>query len=239
MMDQLRPPSPVSILGEARIVAEWLALRFSLPLVKRTAPRSSGDPVLVVPGFGTDDSWTASLRRFLGSLGYDVRGWGLGRNHGRVPELIPRLAEQTAELAGAGGRPVRLIGWSLGGYLAREVARDLTDLVHEVITLGSPVVGGPKYTATAPWYVRRGYDLDEIEAGLEQRESVPIRVPIRAVYSRSDGVVSWQACIHHRSPNVTHHPVVSSHLGLVASPGVFRIVARLLADSDSGSEACH
>jgi hypothetical protein len=98
------------------------------------------------------------------------------------------------------------------------------------VTLGAPVVGGPKYTASAPMYVRKGHDLDEIERKAAEREAVPIRVPIEAVYSRSDGIVAWRACIDHHSPDVRHHAVVSSHLGLVASPSVFRLVAEVLPD---------
>ncbi len=98
------------------------------------------------------------------------------------------------------------------------------------MTLGAPVVGGPKYTASAPMYLKKGYDLDVIEAGVAEREAVPIRVPIEAIYSRSDGIVAWRACIDHHSPDVRHHEVFSSHLGLVASPSVFRLTARLLRD---------
>ena len=236
-LSELRAPSPLALLGETRIAAEWLALKASMPLVRHASPRGDGSPVLVAPGYGTDDSWTESLRAFLDSLGYDVRGWGLGRNHGRVPVLIPRLAEVTAEFAESRGRPVRLIGWSLGGYLVREVAREWPDHVRDVVTLGTPIVGGPKYTASAPMYVKKGYDLDEIEAGVEQREATPITVPIHAVYSRSDGVVAWRACIDHRNPQVTHHAITSSHLGLVASPTVFRLVAELLAEPEIKPEA--
>jgi pimeloyl-ACP methyl ester carboxylesterase len=236
METRLRPPSPISILGEARIIGEWFALQLSTPIVRFTAPRGKGEPVLVVPGFGTDDSWTRSLRRFLGSLGYYARGWDLGRNHGRVPDLIPKVVERTAELARESGRQVRLIGWSLGGYLAREVARERPESVSDVITLGAPVVGGPKYTASAPMYLKKGYDLDKIEADVQERESIPIVVPIRAVYSRSDGVVAWRACVDRLNPDVTHHEVVSSHLGLVASPTVFGLVARLLAEPGSAAD---
>ena len=187
--------------------------------------------MIVVPGFATDDRWTESLRGFLRSVGHDARGWELGRNHGRVPQLIPRLVERTAALADETGRPVRLVGWSLGGYLVREAARERPDLVDRVVTLGAPVVGGPKYTASAPMYRKRGYDLDAIEADVEVRETDPLRVPVEAVYSRSDGVVAWRACVDRRNPGVRHHEVGSSHLGLVASPEVFRLVAELLAAS--------
>ncbi len=227
---RIRRPSRLALIGEGRVVFEWAAMRLSRPWLRRSAPHGDGGPVLVAPGFASDDSWTESLRRFLGGVGYDVRGWGLGRNHGRVPVLIPALVEQTEILAEESDRPVRLIGWSLGGYLVREVARERPELVDRVVTLGAPVVGGPKYTASAPMYIKKGHDLDEIERKAAERETVPIRVPIEAIYSRSDGIVAWRACIDHHSPDVRHHQVISSHLGLVASPSVFRLAARLLRD---------
>ena len=228
MAADLRPPHRVTLLGEGRILFEWVAMRLAMPWMRRSAPRGDGGPVLVAPGFASDDSWIESLRRFLGAVGYDVRGWGLGRNHGRVPVLIPALVEQVEILAEESDRPVRLIGWSLGGYLVREVARERPDLVDRVVTLGAPVVGGPKYTASAPMYIKKGHDLDEIERRAAEREAVPIQVPIEAIYSRSDGIVAWRACIDHHSPDVRHHEVFSSHLGLVASPVVYRLVAGLL-----------
>lgn len=185
---------------------------------------------MVVPGFATDDSWTARLRGFLASIGYEARGWGLGRNDGRVPKLVPAVVEQTEKLATEFGRPVRLIGWSLGGYLVREAARERPELAERVITLGAPVAGGPTYTASAPMYVKKGYDLEEIAATVIERERRPITVPVFAVYSRSDGVVAWRACIDtFNNPLVEHHEVASTHLGMVNSPRVFRLVAELLA----------
>lgn len=227
----IRRPSRLALIGEGRVAFEWAAMRLLMPMLRRSVPRGGGEPVLVAPGFASDDSWTESLRRFLTSVGYDVRGWGLGRNRGRVPVLIPALVDQTAMFAEETGRPVKLVGWSLGGYLVREVARERPDLVEKVVTLGAPVVGGPKYTASAPMYIKKGYDLDVIEAGVAERETAPIRLPVEAIYSRSDGIVAWRACIDHRSPHVRHHRVISSHLGLVASPLAFNLVASLLIGS--------
>jgi len=227
---QLRAPSRIALLGEARIGLEWAAMKLALPSLRRTAPRGDGGPVLVAPGFATDDRSTSSLRGFLGSIGYEARGWGLGRNDGRVPRLIPALVERTEAFAASAGRPVRLVGWSLGGFLVREVARERPEAVDRVVTLGAPVVGGPKYTASASMYLKKGYDLDEIEADVGEREVHPILVPIDAVYSRTDGVVAWRACIDHHSPDVRHHEVSSSHLGMVASSTVYRLLASLLSE---------
>ncbi len=225
----LRPPARWELLREGRVVFERLALAATISRIRASAPRGSGQPVMVVPGFATDDSWTARLRRFLASIGYEVHGWGLGRNDGRVPKLVPAVVEQTERLADEAGQPVRLIGWSLGGYLVREAARERPNLVERVITLGTPVVGGPTYTASAPMYVKKGYDLEEIAATVLEREERPITVPVFAVYSRSDGVVAWRSCIDtFDNPLVEHHEVASTHLGMVNSPRVFRVVAKLL-----------
>ncbi|TFG95332.1 MAG: alpha/beta fold hydrolase, partial [Myxococcales bacterium] len=162
-------------------------------------------------------------------LGYRARGWGLGRNHGAVPDLLPRVVERLDALAREEGRAIGLIGWSLGGYLAREAARERPKAAHHVITLGSPVVGGPKYTAVAGAYRRRGIDLDEIEAQVAARNRQSLETPVTAVYSRSDAVVAWQACIDHCAPNVEHVEVETTHLGLGFSPEVFEIIAQRLA----------
>ncbi len=226
----LRPPRRWELVREARVVLERLALRLQMGRLIAAAPRGTGEPVLVVPGFATDDSWTARLRAFLSAIGYDTFGWGLGRNRGNVHKLIPAVIAKTEQKAAERGAKVRLIGWSLGGYLVREAARERPDLVDRVITLGAPVVGGPSYTASAPMYRRKGYDLGAIEAAVLERERRPITVPVFAVFSRSDGVVAWRACIDtFANPRVEHVELDSSHLGLVGSPRAFELVAELLA----------
>ena len=235
--DDLRPPARWELIREARAVVERFALATTMSVLRRHAPRGNGEPVMVVPGFATDDQWTARLRKFLESIGYGARGWGLGRNGGRVPRLIPEVIEQTERAAEESGAPIRLIGWSLGGYLVREVARERPELVERVITLGAPIVGGPTYTASAPMYLKKGYDLKEIAAGVLERERQPITAPIFAVYSRTDGVVAWRACIDtFDNPRVEHHEVRSTHLGMVGSRRVFRLVAELLVSTkESGA----
>ena len=224
----LEMPSRWALLREGRVVLERLQLAASSRRLAAESPRGAGETVMVVPGFATDDGWTVRLRRFLGAIGHNAVGWGLGRNRGNVPKLIPAVIRRAEEVASGRGSPVRLIGWSLGGYLVREAARERPELVERVVTLGAPVVGGPSYTASAPVYVHRGYDLEEIAATVLERERRPITVPVFALYSRSDGVVAWQACIDNFANRVEHHEVASTHLGMVVSPRVFRRVAELL-----------
>ncbi len=194
---------------------------------RRQLPRGRGR-VVVIPGFGTGDGSTVVLRATLRSLGYDARGWGLGRNGGNVERLLPRVAEVVTRAAE--DEPVSLIGWSLGGYLAREVARDDPALVRQVITLASPIIGGPKYTAAARYYRDRGVDLDEIEARIEARNAIPLTVPVLALYSERDDVVCPAACIDHHNPQVQHRKVNRcKHASFGFSPDVLGIVAERLA----------
>jgi pimeloyl-ACP methyl ester carboxylesterase len=220
----LKPPSQRDIFKELRTWEVFPKLAVSLPRLG-IQERGAGQPIMVVPGFGASDSSTRVLRAYLQYLGYKTVGWGLGRNRGDVPRLLEMLTKRVAEFCQRQGTPVRLVGWSLGGYLAREVARDRADLVNRVITLGSPVVGGPKYTAAGSYYQKLGHDLDEIEALVEERYLDPITVPVTAIYSRSDGIVSWRACLDERSPDVEHVEVTGSHLSLGFSPEVLRIIA--------------
>ena len=216
------------LLSELHALREVPALGLNLPRLA-FQPRGAGRPVLVVPGYGAGDASTAAIRSYLRLLNYRVHGWDLGINKGDVPALIPRVRAQAERLYETTGEPLRLVGWSLGGYLVREVARERPDIVDRVITLGTPVVGGPKYTAVAEFYRLQGHDLDAIELEVDRRERDPIPVPITAIYSRWDGVVAWQACIDHVSPNVEHVCVPTGHLAFGFSPRVYCLVAQKLA----------
>jgi pimeloyl-ACP methyl ester carboxylesterase len=118
-----------------------------------------------------------------------------------------------------------IVGWSLGGFIAREYAREHPEQVRRVITLGSPVIGGPRYTATAERYRAQGHDLDELERAVMQRYATPLRAPVSAIYSKRDGIVAWQACVDRWSPDVRHVEVGETHVGLVLSPRVLAVVA--------------
>jgi pimeloyl-ACP methyl ester carboxylesterase len=183
----------------------------------------------VLPGYGAGDASTAVLRSYLRWLGYDARGWVLGRNTGDAPALMPRVTAAVDALAEETRQPVTLVGWSLGGYLAREAARERPERIPLVITLGSPVVGGPKYTLVADAYRRRGIDLDALEAQVAARNVVPLLARVVAIYSRTDGVVAWRACIDHHCATVEHVEVGATHLGLGFSPDVYAIIARQMA----------
>jgi len=109
---------------------------------------------------------------------------------------------------------------------AREVARERPDIVRGVVTLGSPVIGGPKYTRAAGFYKNvLKQDLDEIEQDVHERNQIPIQVPLTAIYSKRDKVVQWEACIDQFNDHCEHIEVDASHLSLGFDPKVLRLVS--------------
>lgn len=258
------PPARGLFLLEARAaldVARMLSPLARASLGRRQAPAATR--VIVVPGFGSGDRYTLPLRRYLHRLGFTASGWGLGTNlagtnlphaledlserwefeprgsyggEAGVPYVIDRLYDRVIKEHRATGQPVALIGWSLGGYMAREVARDLPHVVERVITMGSPVVGGPRYTAVASLFARGGQDLEWIEKEIARREKRPIRQPITAIYSKTDGIVGWTAALDHHSPRVRHIEVDAAHLGMGFNPRIWREV--LAALQEPVFEAC-
>lgn len=219
--------SPLDLLREWRVIGDAVAAyrHRSLP----NYPHGH-ESVMVIPGFGAGDSATAILRQRLTRLGHQVTGWGLGINRGRVEVDTARLLPRLDRLFHDGDeRPVTLIGWSLGGVIARELARRRPPAVREIIALGAPLIGGPKYTFTARWYARQGLDLDRLERKAAEREaSSPLSCPMISLYSRNDGMVHFGASV---APEAVSEAieVSSSHLGMCLSPQVLRIVAQRLA----------
>ncbi|SDT09772.1 hypothetical protein SAMN04488570_3518 [Nocardioides scoriae] len=221
------PPSHRLGLGELLGPAAALRLPAALPRLA-TAPRGDGHVVIDLPGWRAPEATAWGLRTYLRWLGYDARSWGLGTNGGSPERDTDRVATRVLAIAEEQG-PVSLVGWSLGGVIAREVARREPEAVRRVVTYGSPVVGGPRYTALARAYPRR--ELERItRQGRALDRDRPVRVPVTAVLSRRDGVVAWQACVDHASPRVDHVEVGSTHLGLGLDPDVWLTVARRLAD---------
>ncbi len=194
-------------LDVVRIGMDFLRLRLS------RLPRGNA-PINVLPGFLTTDASTIVLRSALARLGHRVEGWGLGRNRGDVRPLVSQLTNRIQRRAEREQEPVVLVGWSLGGYLAREIAREIPEHVDRVFTLASPVVGGPKYTTAATYYNRRGIDLDALEREVAERDQThPLEVPVTAFVSRKDAIVCPAACIDWVNEHVEHVEVDSSHFG--------------------------
>jgi len=227
-MSKLESPSLLAILREGLSGLEFARLMAASPALALQT-RGNGEPVIVLPGLGASNTSTIPLRGYLTWLGYEVQGWTLGRNTGNVRQLLPQVVDQVRQVHLQSGSPVNIIGWGLGGVIAREVAREHPASVRQVVTMGSPVVGGAKYTSMGGAFEKRGVDLDVMEAIVAARERTPITIPLTSIYSKNDGIVGWQASIDRHNAQVDHIEVRTTHLGLGICPEVFKIIARKLA----------
>ena len=224
------PSAGLFLTEPVRGLADLAALPLAAPVLA-TAPRGDGHGVLVLPGLLASDRSTAALRQFVRWLGYDTRGWDLGRNRGPTEAVLDGLPRALAAHAGGTGGPVSLIGWSLGGIYAREMARRHPGLVRRVITLGSPfAVHDPRQNRAHGSYRRlsRLHATGDRPSSGEERAR-PIGVPSTAVYSRRDGIVPWQACIESETALHENVEVRCSHVGFGVDPATLWVIADRLA----------
>ncbi len=230
----LEPPSRALMLLEARAVSEFGAFLGALPLLSLTA-KGDGHPVIVLPGLVTSDTSTGPLRSFLKSRGYAVSGWGLGRNFGLRAGIQDAMVDLVKRENDIHGRKVSLVGWSLGGLYARQLAKMLPKRVRSVVTLGSPFAGSPK--ATNAWRVyeavsgqRAEHDSNPTFGG-DMAKTPP--VPTTAIFSRTDGICAWQSCMEKPGKNVENIEVQgASHCGMGHHPAVVYAVADRLAQAE-------
>jgi pimeloyl-ACP methyl ester carboxylesterase len=219
-----------------RAGCEGFNLLLSSPTLA-AAPHGDGHGVLVLPGFATDDQSTAFIRSFLEGLGYEVHPWGLGWNfdHRTAGYQGEKVARRIKQIAESTGRKVSLVGWSLGGVIAREAARRDPQKVRQVISIASPFCGNPHANHVGPIY--EWLSGNKVDSPAATRRfalgALPLPVPSTAIYSRTDGITAWENCLvqsDHQSENVE---VNSSHFGMIVSTAVFRIIADRLAQRES------
>lgn len=215
------------LLGEGAALLDGLRLLPALPrqLQRRRAPQRE---VLVLPGWLAGDASTALLRTALARDGHRVQGWGLGRNTGDVPARLDGVTDLVRDRARATGTALDLVGWSLGGTIAREVARRAPQAVRRIITLGTPLHGS-SFTAFASLFAD---DLDErARERIQRRRATPPQVPVTVIWSRRDGIVQWRAQQDRDNPWAEHVEVTSTHLGMTLDPDVLDVLRdRVAAD---------
>jgi pimeloyl-ACP methyl ester carboxylesterase len=228
----LRPPSRTLMFLEGRALPELGAFLGALPLLG-LAPHGDGHPVLVLPGLVASDVSTRPLRAFLKSRGYAVSGWRQGRNLGLRPGVQHAMVDLVHELNDTHGRKVSLVGWSLGGLYARQLAKMMPKQVRQVITLGSPFASNPK--ATNAWRVYEmasGRRAEEEDARFGGTLASSPPVPTTAIFSRTDGICAWQGCREQSSHMAESIEVESSHCGMGHHPAAVYAVADRLAQKE-------
>jgi pimeloyl-ACP methyl ester carboxylesterase len=229
----LSPPSRTLLLLEGRALHELGAFMLLRPWLG-AAPRGDGHPVLVFPGLLASDFSTRPLRSFLKEQGYAVHGWRQGRNLGLRPGVEDDMLARIDDLHERHGRrKLSLVGWSLGGIYARQLAKRVPDKVRSVISLGSPFAGSPK--ATNAWQVYEytsGHSVEDHDHHSAGPLPEPPPVPTSSIFSRSDGVCAWQTCLNEEAEQVENIEVYGSHCGLAHHPAAVYAVADRLAQPE-------
>jgi predicted esterase YcpF (UPF0227 family) len=215
---------------EGRALGEAAFTLGMIPWIQAHAPSGDGRPVLVLPGFGCASGSTALLRTLIARQGYAVRDWEQGRNLGPCKEMEQRLVSIIEEMVAQHAQPVSLVGWSLGGLYARALANDHPQLVRQVITLGSPHLSRPENSVIKDLFDRvsptKGADLTESD--YERIRRTP-SVPVTSIYTKTDGIVSWQDCINEELPHTANIEVTGSHSGLSHNYQAILAILRQLA----------
>ena len=231
--EDLKAPGLGLLALEFRAPFEFGSVLPAWPALYR-APRGDGHSVLVFPGLSASDATTVPLRTYLGMLGYQVEGWAQGFNFGPRAGVLEAAKRGLDEAYGQAKRKVTLIGWSLGGVYARELAKQAPDKVRCVITLGTPFAGPPKSTnAWRVYELTSGRDITREHQNYELATAPP--VPTTSIFSRSDGIVAWQGSIQaptRDNPDTENVEVVASHIGLGVNPSAWWAVADRLAQPE-------
>ena len=229
---KLRPPSLFMMLAEVRSLFEFNSSLLLSPLLMR-APKGDGHPVLALPGFLASDLSMAPMRRYLKELGYDTYAWNMGRNLGGVASKRGALRDLVRHIHDTTGRKVSVVGWSLGGIYARDLALQLPDMVRSVITLGSPFTSDVRATnATRLYEALSGEGIND-NPEIQQAIAGDLPVPTTSIYSRTDGIVNWHTC--HLNPSETAENIevhLASHIGLGVNPAALWAVADRLAQAE-------
>jgi pimeloyl-ACP methyl ester carboxylesterase len=227
---QVRAPNLFKLALEARAPLEFAAGLAAFPLLANQR-RGDGHPVIVYPGFMASDISTGPLRAWLGWLGYDTYGWEQGRNLNPSPEVFAQARERIRSLHARHGRTISLVGWSLGGLYARELAKLEPDLVRSVVSLGSPFVGSMK--ATNAYRLFQLLNRSKAQANIPLHDlHVPPPMPTTSIYSRSDGIVAWQCSVQAAGPQAESIEVHASHTGMGVNPLVLHALADRLAQTE-------
>lgn len=226
----LRAPSTWLMMLEGRAPWEYAAMLAAAPILNN-APRGDGHPVVVFPGLAANDMTTLPLRQYLARQGYNPHPWNFGFNFGPRAGVLAGCTALVRELAEEHGQPVSLVGWSLGGIYAREVAKEVPDLARCVITLGTPFSGHPR--ATNAWRLYEmlsGHAPHHDDDLLDHIRRAP-PVPTTSIFSKTDGVVAWQCSLNDPAPHTENIEVSASHIGLGMNPAVLYAVADRLAQN--------
>lgn len=229
--DAVQRPS-LALLGVEPFRA---ALEFAWHKVGKSGDAKPGDghPVVIFPGLGADGNSVSTLRGHCRALGYDAFDWGQGFNTGPQGDLdawLHTLKSQVVDLLAGHTQAATLIGWSLGGLYAREIGKLMAPRIRQVITIGTPFNAQADHTNVGWLFRLLSGTSSTLDPALSRRLRTPPPLRTTSIYSRSDGVVAWQTCRHHRRSSLVHDiEVDGSHIGMGWNREVLAAVADRLA----------
>ena len=228
------PPNRFWTLAEGRALFELGAFYMTRPLLSQL-PAGDGHAVQVLPGFMASNTSTVPMRRLLKELGYEAHGWDSGRNIRVDNALIGRLEAQLERLNDTSGRKVSLVGWSLGGVLARELAKLHPDRVRLVISLGSPISDDRNHTnASRLFEMLNGKEPEPMRGGRFRGLDAAPPVPTTSILTKTDGIVHWRGSVQKPThPSTENIEVHASHCGLGVNPSVMIAIADRLAQPEN------
>ncbi|MGL5839732.1 MAG: esterase/lipase family protein [Sphingorhabdus sp.] len=218
-------PPAFPLLAREIAAFAYTRLRASFAPVVSELPQGDGRTVVVFPGFMASDATTSRLRRSLHMAGFDAHGWNMGRNYGVKTDTLDHIAERLAPLTANG--PMTLVGWSLGGLIAREYAKRFPEQTAKVISLGTPFSGGPY--ANNAWRVyemvaRHKVDNLPIDTVLSEKPDVPTI----AIWSSNDGVVAPHSAYGAPGEADASIELDCSHMAFVADPIAIRTICQAI-----------
>lgn len=232
MSDTTRPPGMMLRMAEARSILEFGSFNLLRKQMQRL-PKGDGHPVLVLPGFMASDRSTIPMRQLLTNLGYNTFGWKMGRNVKFNPERDQMMSDLLTRIYAESGRKVSIVGWSLGGVFAREIAKKHPEMVRMVISMGSPITTERKISTVRKLYdFINGRELDpSFKARFEALGEAP-PVPTTSIFTKTDGVVAWQGSIQEPGNETENICVPASHIGLGVNPLVMVALADRLTQKE-------
>ena len=226
------PPHVFWTLTEGRAVFELGSFGL-LRRAMRALPKGDGHPVLVLPGFLASDRSTRPMRGLLGDLGYEPHGWGLGQNLQFDAQREREMADLLTRVHRRAGRAVSIVGWSLGGVFARELAKMYPEKVRSVITLGSPISNDRNHSRARHLFeaINGRQTKPQAEGRYARLDEAP-PVPTTSIMTRTDGIVAWRGSVQKDAPRTENIMVPASHVGLGVNPLVMVAIADRLAQAE-------
>lgn len=229
-----KPPSLFWTFTEGRAIFEFGAFNL-LKRQMKNLPTGDGHPVLFLPGFMASDHSTQPMRRLFDELGYETFGWGLGRNVKFNAEREIAMRDLLSGIAQRTGRKVSIVGWSLGGVFARELAKMHPDITRLVISLGSPISSNRKYSSARHLFeaINGKTTAPEADGRYADLDTAP-PVPTTSIFTKTDGIVAWRGSVQKPSEHTQTENIIvpASHVGLGVNPIVMVAIADRLAQAE-------